>query len=435
MLRAAFSISLENVIQEKLRLHTYQLLSSGNSDDGAMRLPARITEPRFNQTRGDLLAFVKRLADDNQQYEVWRSVSAMEKQFSFPAPDGGQWYFGRARGGDGTEYYVSSYNTTWSNRDGVKTKYIFTVMEDFRYYEDELSKYRTIIAAGLLAFGLIFLLLQTLILRVGLGPVRKMAADVESMSTGQARSLAGNYPRELIPLTMNLNQLIENERHQRERYRERMADLSHGLKTPLSVLKGLGSDIDDDGQPISRVKLLEILTKQVARMTKLVEYQLQRAIPSGAPTVVSKIAVANSATEIISALKKVYAQKTILAELEIETGLSFYGDENDLLEMIGNLLDNAFKHSEHRVRLTAFKTTIQSGQSVLDFIVEDDGSGVPEANRSAILERGVQLDSSGEGQGFGLSIVADIVNSYRGSLSVKESNMGGALFQITMPTF
>ncbi|MBX2847174.1 MAG: GHKL domain-containing protein [Acidiferrobacterales bacterium] len=433
-LRTVFSISLENVVQEKLTLHTYQLLSVGNSDKGVMRLPVRLTEPRFNQQRGDLIAFVKKLTIDNQQKEVWRSISASERQFSFPAPDSGKWFFGRARGDDGAQYYVSSYNTTWSDNAGVKAKYIFTVMEDLSYYENELSMYRTTIAVGLFVFGVIFLLLQTLILRIGLSPVRKMAADVEDMNYGETQSLSGQYPSELMPLTTNLNRLIENERHQRERYRERMADLSHSFKTPLSVLQGLGSDIDDQGRPISRANLLATLTKQVNRMAKLVDYQLQRAIPNGAPTVLSRIDVARKAKELVSALDKVYASKAIVGELDIEESLSFYGDENDFLEMIGNLLDNAYKNGRSLVRLSVSKIVSKAAGPTLSFKIEDDGNGVPVEKRAAILERGVQLDTSGDGQGFGLSIVTDIVDGYHGKLTIKESILGGALFQIIIPT-
>ncbi|MBX2849116.1 MAG: GHKL domain-containing protein [Acidiferrobacterales bacterium] len=433
-LRTVFSISLENVVQEKLSLHTYQLLSAADGETNVMRLPEKLTEKRFNDPQGNLIAFVKELRQDNEQREVWRSLSATDKQFSFPAPDSGQWLFGRARSANGTQYYVSSFNTTWTNSTGIKSKYIFTVMEDFRYYDGELSKYLTAITLALLVFGLIFLILQSFILRLGFSPVRKMTADLEEMNRGETQSLSGHYPRELLPLTTNLNQLIVNERTQRERYRERMADLSHGLKTPLSVLRGLESDVDIDGQPISRKNMLKTLMVQVSRMTKLVDYQLQRAIPKGVPTVLVKIDVFNKVSEVVSALDKVYTNKAIAVELNIEKDLWFYGDENDLIETIGNILDNAYKHAVQSVRLAATKENAESNHPILAFTVEDDGKGVPIDKRAIILQRGVQLDSSGDGQGFGLSIVVDIVNNYRGSLTVKDSALGGALFEILFPT-
>ncbi len=434
MLYTIFTISLESIVQEKLTLHIYQLLSIGDGDDGVMRLPERLTEPRFNQRQGSLIAFVTELTQDNQQQEVWRSLSAADTQFSFPAPSSGQWFFGRAQGADGARYYVSSYNTTWSNDRGDKDKYIFTVMEDLNYYQNQLSKYRVAIAIGLLTFGLVFLLLQIIILRVGLSPVRKITTDVEAMNNGETLSLTGQYPKELKPLTTNLNRLIDNERLQRERYRERMADLSHSLKTPLSVLQGIESDVDKQGQPISLPSVLDILNKQVSRMAKLIDYQLQRAIPNGAPTVFSAIDITDKANDIILALNKVYADKMMVSELNIDKGISFYGDENDLIEIIGNLLDNAYKYGKHLVRLSVSKELNEAGDMTLVFTIEDDGNGIPVAKRTSILQRGVRLDSSGDGQGFGLSIVCGIVNSYEGVLTIENSVLGGALFKITIPT-
>ena len=434
MLNTVFAISLESIVQEKLTLHTYQLISIGDSDNGLMQLPDLLPEPRFNQRQGSLIAFVTKLTAANEQQEVWRSLSATGKQFSFPAPESGQWIFGRAKGADDAQYYVSSYNTTWSNDSGVKAKYVFTVMEEFNYYQSELAKYRVAIVIGLLIFGLIFLLLQTIILRLGLSPVRKITADVEAMNRGEINSLNRQYPKELKPLTTNLNLLIDNERLQRERYRDRMADLSHSLKTPLSVLRGVEFDIDKKGQPISRQSVLDILFKQVGRMTEIVDYQLQRAISNGTPTVFSAINVADKADDIVSALNKVYVTKGIVCELDVASDLSFYGDENDLIEIMGNLLDNAYKHGQYLVRLSASKILSNDVSPLLVLSFEDDGNGVPFAKRATILQRGVRLDSSGEGQGFGLSIVAEIVNSYQGVLSIENSALGGASFNIAIPT-
>lgn len=433
LLSRIFAISLENIVQEKLKLQTYQLLSIGDSGDGSMSLPVTLPESRFNDKSGSLIAFVTKLSSDNKQQVVWRSRSGHDKRFSFPAPESGKWVFGRAKGLDKVQYYVSSYNTTWSNNEGIKAKYIFTVMEELSYYQNQLPQRNAVIVGGLVVFGLVFLMLQAIILRLGLSPVRRIAQDVDAMNTGEIQFLNRQYPKELKPLTANLNQLIDNERHQRERYRDRMADLSHSLKTPLSVLKGVETDIDENGQAISRQKVLNILNKQVKRMSDIVDYQLQRAISNGVPTTIQAVDVSEKAYDILNALNKVYANKKVISNFEIEKGVCFYGDENDLVEIVGNLLDNAFKYSKTRVRFSASKSSYLS-QDELQLTFEDDGIGVPFEKRSSILERGIRLDSTPEGQGFGLSIVADIVKSYQGQISIKDSALGGALFNITIPT-
>ncbi len=434
VLHAVFTLSLESIVQEKLTLHTYQLISVGDSENGELRLPQALSESRFNQTAGALIAFVTEVDKNNQQQEIWRSISATDKRFSFPAPESGQWIFGRAQGNSETEYYTSSYTTTWSDGPGDSAKYVFTVMEDLSHYQEPLSKYRLLIAIGLLVFGLVFLLLQTIILRVGLSPVRRIAADVEAMNRGESEQLSGQYPEELKLLTTNLNRLITDERAQRENYRERMADLSHGLKTPLSVLKGAETDVDEVGKPVSRTVLLETLSKQVDRMSKLVDYQLQRAMPNGVPNQFSQVDISATANDVISALDKVYASESIVVKTWVEENVVFYGDESDLIELIGNLLDNAYKHGARQVCFFASRIQSEAGQNELILKVEDDGVGVPVEKRATILQRGVRLDSSGDGQGFGLSIVTGIIKSYNGQLSIEDSALGGALFKIVIPT-
>lgn len=434
LLNTLFSISLDSVVQEKLKLYTYQLIAVGDSESGVMQLPKRLAEPRFNETQGSLIGFVSKLTTNKQHKEVWRSISAMDLQFSFSAPESGKWFFSRAQGDNDKQYYVSSYTTIWSDGSGGKTQYVFTVIEDFSGYQTKMTKYQLAILVTLLVFALTFLLLQTIILRIGLSPVRKITADVKAMNNGEIESLTGQYPEELKPLTSNLNLLVDNERSLRTRYRNHMADLSHSLKTPLSVLRGIESDIDSHGKPIPRQEVIDTLNKHVNRMTEIVDHQLQRAIPQGMPTLFCAVDVASSAYEITSALNKVYAHKEIRCELNIESSLTFYGDKNDLIEVIGNLLDNAYKHGNTLVRLSASKTTPKAAGSHLVLTFEDDGHGIPMAKRSSILERGVRLDSSGEGQGFGLSIVADIVNNYNGEIVIESSELGGAMFNITLPT-
>ncbi len=434
LINALFKISLDSVIQDKLQLYTYQLISVGDNVDGAMQLPRQLAEPRFNKSQGSLIGLVTELTPDGKQLEVWRSLSAMEKQFSFPAPQTGKWFFSHAQGANDVQYYVSSYNTTWSNQNGTKTQYVFTTIEELSYYRKISTKYQLGIVAALLGFGLVFLLLQTIILRLGLRPVTRVTSDVEALNRGEINSLTGNYPEELKSLTANLNLLINNERSQRERYRNRMADLSHSLKTPLSVLRGIETDIDSQGLPISRKNVIDTLSKHVKRMTEIVDHQLQRTVTSGAPTTFTAINVAVQANDIMQALNKVYAEKIINCVLNIEQGLAFIGDKNDLFEIIGNLLDNAYKHAEKTVFLSAIKDNYIPSSPKFIFTFEDDGAGIPLEKRSSILERGVRLDTNSDGQGFGLSIVAEIVNNYEGVIAIEDSDLGGAKFVITMPT-
>jgi two-component system sensor histidine kinase PhoQ len=429
VLDQAFSLSLDGFVREKLRIHTFALLSRANNVNSKIQLPERLPEQQFNTTEGSLLAFVT----NTQQEESWRSISAGARRFALPLPKAGKWLFGRAQDSSGGIYYVSSYSTVWPGAAKEKTAFVFTVMESVNDYRQQQIDYRRAVAVGLIVFGLTLLILQSIVLRWGLRYLRKVAMDVNAMDMGELQSLSGRYPKELRPLTANLNQLINNERLHRERYRDRMADLSHSLKTPISVLQGIASDIDGEGKPVSRQQILDTLQRQVSRMKNIVDHQLQRAVTTGRQTSRVITPVRGEVDSIVAALDKVYLEKGVATIILVDAAAAFYGDENDLLELLGNLMDNAYKHCRQQVRISTHVSDAADNTTSLVLSVEDDGPGVPWAMRTTILRRGVRLDSTAEGQGFGLAIVVDIVSNYDGSISVGESNLGGALFTLAVP--
>ncbi len=429
VLNQAFSSSLDSIVREKLRVHTYALLALADFENNQLSLPSVLPEQRFNTTQDSLIALVS----DAEQREHWRSLSAQEQKFTLPPPKPGQWLFGRAQDTQGLEYYVSSYSTVWPDETGKKSTFIFTVMETTNHYQKDLDEYRQRVLMALLIAGLILLALQAIILRWGLQPVRGLARDVEAMSRGDSVSLEGDYPPELRLLVKNVNLLVENERRQREKYRDRMADLSHSLKTPLSVLKGLEIDLDETNKGLDPVALRQSLGRQTEKMRSIIDYQLRRAVSAGQNISLSAIALKPELLQILDALDKVYADKRALAELEVDDQIAVLMDPGDLAEILGNLLDNAYKHCDYKIMTRARINQTEGGASRICLTVEDDGPGIPPEKRKSILKRGVRLDSSVEGQGFGLSIVGDIVNSYSGAITIGESSLGGALFALDLP--
>lgn len=431
VLDQAFTISLENIVREKLRLHTYSLLEVADYEGGLMRLPGRMPEQRFNTRNESLIGIVT----DRKEREYWRSVSADKQRFSLPSPEAGEWLFGRAQDSLGKSYFVSSYSTIWSD-SGRKSTFVFTVMEDVNYYQGDLKGHRYTILLSLFAVGLVLIGLQAIILRWGLRPVRGLASAVDAMGRGESESLGGDYPRELQPLVSNVNLLIENERRQREKYRDRMADLSHSLKTPLSVLKGLELDIAEsaDAMEVDRQSLVARLGQQIEKMNSIVDYQLRRAVSSGQNISLSAIPLLPEIETLLGALDKVYTEKQIISELQVASDIVVFADEGDLAELLGNILDNAYKNCERRVMTRAENLMLENGKPGVRIAIEDDGPGVPKAKRSSVLKRGVRLDTTRAGQGFGLAIVADIVSTYGGTIAITDSVLGGALFTLELPT-
>lgn len=147
------------------------------------------------------------------------------------------------------------------------------------------------------------------------------------------------------------------------------------------------------------------------------------------------MAIEPSAEEIVRGLEKVYALKGVICEFEIDPAARFHGELGDLQELMGNLLENAFKWARSRVLLTAVATkTVGNRRAGLLLIVDDDGPGIAEDDVAYILQRGVRGDERVQGHGIGLAIVQDLVRGYRGELQVTRSKeLGGARFEVTLP--
>src|SRR5690606_6512100 len=247
-------------------------------------------------------------------------------------------------------------------------------------------------------------------------------------------------PRELEPLTESINALVDSERENLERQRNTLADLAHSLKTPLAVLR---SRLDN---PASEAELREELEVQLRRMNDLVGYQLTRAAAAGHKQIAAPVAIEPHAEQIVRGLEKIYAAKGAICEkiyaakgaiceFDIDPDARFHGEPGDLQELLGNLLENAFKWADSRVLLTVHAGEQETNRRPgLVLAVDDDGPGIPPEKVALVLQRGVRGDERVHGHGIGLAIVQDIVRSYRGELEVTRSpELGGARFLVKLP--
>ncbi len=324
--------------------------------------------------------------------------------------------------------YVLRQGVEWVLENNKGYHLTIYVAENEALYQAGLAAYRRTLFAWLGALGLALLVLQQILLRWSLSPLRRVAGDLARIERGRAERFSGHYPHEVATLTHGLNRFIESEREHLERYRNTLDDLAHSLKTPLAVARSrLESDQAD---PDVRKELLE----QVQQMGQIVAYQLARAKSSGHSTFAAPVAVQAHAEAVVRSLERVYADKNVLCEFDIDEAACFYGEEGDLLELLGNLLENAFKWARHRVLLSARTITPSDPRAWrvgLDLRVEDDGPGIPPEQLDRVLQRGVRGDERVQGHGIGLAIVEDIVRNYRGTLQVDRSgNLGGACFHV-----
>jgi len=425
VLDRAFRNSVEAGASERLQVQIYLLLAAAEVSDGEFYFLEDLREPRFSQVNSGLYGFISRPSLG----ELWRSDSALALSFADPqvlrqSVQVGETQFSKTMNEDSEEYFVLSYGILWE--DGI-SEYNFTVMENAAPYYSEISNFRTSLWSWLGGAALLLLLIQYFLMRWGLSPLHRMARDLKHIESGEKNQLAGNYPQELQGVTNNLNVLIETERKQQERYRTTLGDLAHSLKTPLAVIAGIMQTLSSKQEESS--KQLAAVEEQLGRMNQIVSYQLQRAVQSNRSSALARQVLVKPVVEkVLDALAKVYRQKSISVATQLNTKALFSGDERDLLEVLGNVLDNAFKYGRGEVRISMDSVTDEF--SGLEIVIEDNGYGISEEKQEFVLQRGARADTLVQGQGIGLAVVTDIVSSYDGTIVVGSSDLGGA--KITM---
>jgi two-component system sensor histidine kinase PhoQ len=262
------------------------------------------------------------------------------------------------------------------------------------------------------------------LLGLGLRPLRRITQDISGIESGELERLEENYPSELEPLKRNINHLLDTEKANQSRYRNALDSLAHSLKTPLSVIR---SSLPTDNSPKT-----VIMDNAVSDMQKLIATRLQRAAISTRRTMAQAVEVKAQVDRLAQSMARVYSQELINIDVRIESGLAFYGEQRDLLELVGNLLDNACKYGNGQVRVTAHAVDSEDHRPGLSLMVEDNGPGIAESHRELLLQRGVRGDERVEGHGLGLAIVLEIVSAYNGEINIEESDLGGAKISVSL---
>lgn len=400
--------------REQLKLHVYSLMSGAEFKSGKLNLPMMLAEPRFNQLQSGLFAAVV-----NNGKPVWRSQSYLGKgKFSAIYSMPGAWAFDEFTE-DNEHFYRMMFTVIWEHRK-KEIPFTFVVWETSAPYEAQIRGFENTLWSWLGGLVVVSVVITFVLLYLGFRPFSALASEVGAIESGETDSIKGRYPAEVVPVVINLNRLLGHERKLRERYKNSLGDLAHSLKTPLAVMRGL-----DFSDPDKSVPLLQ---QQISRMDEIVSYQLRRAL-STAPALASQgVSLHDLVQKLTAVLQKVYAEKSVQFETNLAEGIRIPCDEGDAFELLGNLLDNACKHGGSLVRISA-----SNDERRFRLTIEDNGGGIPLADRQAILQRGVRRDEQAPGQGIGLAVVADIVSAYGGELEIDQSLLGGACFRIRLP--
>jgi two-component system sensor histidine kinase PhoQ len=346
---------------------------------------------------------------------------------------------------DGSEVAELSERLQWEIGSGpTKTsrRLIFTVADSTAEQTRQLWILRRYMATWFGALALALLATMAWMMRRALAPVRRLEEEIEAVESGEALLLGEGYPRELAGVTRGLNELLESERHRIKRYRDTLGNLAHGLKTPLAVIRASLSapELADTGTNGSAVvaagsSAADAIHVQVDRMAQIVEHQLKRAAASGGVTLgQAPVPILPIITELRVALMKVHARKDLRIDVDVPANVGFLGDSGDIMELLGNVLDNACKWCRSHVAVTARLDPEREPSRRLSISVEDDGPGIAPADRKRVMDRGVRASEQVPGHGLGLSIVRETVSLYRGKFFIDASaGLGGARVELQLP--
>ena len=399
--------------EDGLQLLIYSLLAAVDQDSQGRSITVsedRLFEPSLVIRNSGLYA----LLYNRYKREIWRSESIT---VSFPAIGGidpGEWDFQTIEH-LATPYFRLGFSLQWPDANNKLQRYEVVIWRNAVEYFEQLNRFRQTLWAWLIVTTLLLLLVMYLVTRWSLLPLQKIGLEVKAIEDQKQSGFEQEYPDEIAPLTENLNILLKREQYQRQRYRNAMDDLAHSLKTPLAVLTGLS-----DQREIEQAQI-ETLREQTERMNQIVSYQLQKTTGSSDIRISKPIDLIVIIDKLLSALEKVYQEKGIVVDRGLPAQALLRMDEGDCLEVVGNLLDNAFKYGNKGISID-----LRAGDDrSMTLTIEDDGDGLAEDAIQQILNRGTRLDEATEGQGIGLAVVADIVASYNIELKFGESKLGG----------
>ncbi|WP_294339520.1 HAMP domain-containing sensor histidine kinase [uncultured Sphingomonas sp.] len=303
---------------------------------------------------------------------------------------------------------------------GSPVRWRFQIAQSKIALDEQVNALRRVLVRSFLLLGaglIVMVALQTI---WGLLPLRKLRLEIQRLREGKSTRVEGDMPLEIAPMVEELNALVAHNDRQAEEARRHAGNLAHALKTPLTVIMNAAA--------AGQADLAETVIREARTMRRQVDHHLARARAVGRRgSAHSRADVWPSVEAVERAVARLYpnvridvdGQKDLIARIE----------RQDLDEILGNLVENAAKYGGGSVFVTA-----RANAGFVEILVEDDGMGIPEADRIRIFDRGVRLDSGKPGTGLGLAIVRDVAEIYEGTASLEESeDLGGLLVRLRLP--
>jgi two-component system sensor histidine kinase PhoQ len=420
-LTKAFERQLSVALENELTAYSYSILTVAEVDEHKLLMPEYLLENQFNISQSGLYALIYSLPNQGVSAEkLWQSQSLLTLPLQalsaelIPSPKVGESRFSSVIVED-RRHLLYSFSVSFSD-NAQPFPITLHLMKDQKEFLTALSDFKQQLWIWLIVLMLVFIVIQVAWLLWTLKPLKVLADELTYIEQGKKNTLDASYPLELQQVTSQLNTLLLTEQSQRKRYRNALSDLAHSLKNPLAVMQ-------------SEVNLSKEALAQIRLINNIIEHQLKRAQSAGESSWHLGVTVKPVLDKLITGMQKIYQDKGLNIRVKLELNTVFKGDEADLMEILGNLVDNACKAAK-----SAVTVTIKTNEKQLTIMVEDDGVGIEPSQQQAILARGTRADTYHAGHGIGLAIVRDLVNSYQGQLSISTSKVhSGAAFILTFP--
>ena len=303
---------------------------------------------------------------------------------------------------------------------GSAIRWRFQVAQSRATLDEQIRVLRKTMVRSFTALGLGLICLAALQALYGLWPLRRVRRAIAEIRSGERSRIEERFPREIEPLTEELNALLVHNEVQAEEARRHAGNLAHALKTPLTVITNAATAHAPD--------LGETVRREAGTMRRQVDHHLARARAIGRrSSAQARASVWPSLEAVERAATKIYENVTI--DLDGDREAAVRVERQDLDEMVGNLIENAAKYGGGRVFVT-----VRATAECVEIDVEDDGRGIPEQDRATMFHRGARLDTGKPGTGLGLAIVRDVAEIYGGSIALMESeDLGGLLARLKLP--
>jgi signal transduction histidine kinase len=428
-LSSLYRQAVERTFDHRLDVYLRTLVADvASPEEGTDKFPQSIGEPLFELPLSGWYWQVTRL--DTPKPEVHSSRSLWDSNLprladgENTAAGSGGYRKGYAQGPEETRLRLVERNVDLGD-DG---RYLITVAGDASEIDNEMLSFDRTIGAIFAALAVALLLTTVLQVRFGLAPLKRISESLAAIRSGRAERLEGEFPVEIAPLARETNALIDANREIVERARTHVGNLAHALKTPLSVIVNEMAARGDDPLAQKVIEQADIMRDQVAR-------QLERARLVARSTVVGTlIDVPPVVTALARTMEKLHRERDIAIAVDVPDQVRFRGEQQDLEEMIGNLVDNACKWARSRVAIEVLADgTAADGKAKVRVIVDDDGPGLSPAERGQVALRGQRLDESKPGSGLGLSIVVELAGLYNGVLTLGTAPIGGLRAELALP--